>query len=126
MLITNNDRLRLNPHFAPVFAQPAKTARAAFFRSEDGRRFGCGGLFVIGVKKREPEVWRRQPFFRAVAKHRFNVTADEVDALIARVRFAPCFPYHARHMLDDVFHATTMKRELRSEFPLFRSCSATL
>src|SRR6185369_7411359 len=55
-LITNNDRLRLNPNFAPVFVHPAKPARTAFALSKDRSSFSSRTLFIIGMNYRQPEV----------------------------------------------------------------------
>src|ERR1051325_1374104 len=119
MFVINYDRLRLDPNFASILVQPAKTTRAAFARRENRRRLGSRTIFVVRMNYREPEVWCRQPFLLAVTEHLLDVTADKVDALIGCVRFAPRFPNDARNVRHDVFNAAAMHFELRTAFPLF-------
>src|ERR1051325_3466961 len=113
--------MSLDPHFASIPVHPAKATRATFTRRKDRRRLGPRAFSIVGMNNREPEVWRREPFFGAVAQHLFDVTADEVDSLIGRIGFAPRFPNHTGNMLHDVLQAATMNRDLRSESSSFRS-----
>src|SRR6185503_4510112 len=108
----------LDPDLVPIFVHQAKTARATLSGSENRNSFSSRTLTVVRMNNREPKTWRCKPFFRAIAEHLLDITADKVNSALARAGFSPRFPNDTGHMLDEVFDATATKLELRSEFRL--------
>ncbi len=115
-LVANNDRIRLYPYLVPVFMQQAKTARAALSGSIDGCCFSRHTLTVFRMNNSETETWRSQPFFCAISEHLLDVTTDKVNSALGCAGLSPSFPNDTGNMLDDVFDATALKLQLRSEF----------